>query len=109
MSDDQKKPPRETHEALREKLASEIMNGLWRDLREHTERNAVFLVSQELDLSEVAACIAEDNVPSVTGWIHDLSLSRPTPEQLKTWNDDLTRAFRFLIVQPHILIQLLPH
>ncbi len=90
---------------LREKLKAEIMNGLWIDLKDHAERNAIFLVSQDLDLLDVAESVASDNVEIVSEWVRSGQLVRPTPAQTSTWEKESGKAFRFLILQPHILIQ----
>ena len=48
----------------------------------HAKRDAIIVVETELDLSEVAVAIAEDNTALVQGWIGDRSISKPTSEQL---------------------------
>jgi hypothetical protein len=94
---------------VREKLKAELMTASWVDLKDHAERNAVFLVSQDLDLVAVGEKIAADDSAAVAGWINDGSLSRPTPAQMATWSSDAGKAFNFMILQPHILIQELAH
>lgn len=89
---------------LSAKIQSEIMNGYWSDLREHAERNAIFVVGADLDLLEVGVAIASDNAASVTGWITNGQLARPTMEQIKGWSETSQKTFLFLILQPHVLI-----
>jgi hypothetical protein len=90
---------------VREKLKAELMTAAWIDLKDHAERNAVFLVSQDLDLITVGEKIVTDESSTVASWINDGSLVRPSLAQMKTWENDNGKSFLFLILQPHILIQ----
>lgn len=94
---------------VRDKLKAELMTASWVDLKDHAERNAVFLVSQDLDLVTVGSKIASDEAATVAGWINDGSLSRPTLTQMSSWASDSGKVFHFLILQPHILIQEMAH
>jgi hypothetical protein len=94
---------------LREKLKSELMDGTWDDLKDHAERGAVFVVSQDLDLLHVAEKVATDDASAVGAWIEGGSLIRPSEEQLKSWESVPSKSFRFIILQPYVLIQELGH
>ena len=83
----------------------EILTGFWKDLEPHSERNAIFIVNEELDLLDVARKIAADDAEVVAAWIEDQEIRRPTPLELKSWNQEPTKSFRFSIVQPYVLIQ----
>jgi hypothetical protein len=83
----------------------EVMTGFWLDLKPHAERDAVFVVAQELDLLEVGTTIAKDDVKQVTEWIQKGELARPTSVAMETWDTLQAKVFRFLIVQPYVLIQ----
>ena len=90
---------------LYDKLKSEILGVTWLDLQDHLARETVFVVSQDLDLTEVGTKVAIDEVESVSTWINDQSLTRPTPEQREAWDREPAKLFHFLIVQPYVLIQ----
>jgi hypothetical protein len=94
---------------LLEKLKAELMDGTWEDLKEHASRGAVFLVSQDLDLLHVAEKVATDDVSSVSGWLQAGSLIRPSSEQVKSWESAPSKSFKFIILQPYVLIQELGH
>lgn len=89
----------------RKKIESEIMTALWLDLKDHGERNAIFLVNQDLDLALVGEKVMTDEASTVAAWINDGSLTRPTPQQMATWASESGKTFRFIILAPHILIQ----
>ncbi|MGD1921103.1 MAG: DUF2288 domain-containing protein [Pleurocapsa sp.] len=90
---------------LREKLNKDIADISWQELLPHAKRDAVIVVKSELDLSEVAAEIAQDNTSSVQGWIADKSIAKPTVDQLSKWNDNPQKQFTALIVQPFVVVQ----
>ena len=94
---------------LHDKLKSEILGVTWLDLQDHVARETVFVVSQDLDLADVGAKVAVDEVESVATWIDEQSLSRPSPEQREAWDREPAKMFHFLIVQPYVLIQEQPH
>ncbi|MES2963653.1 MAG: DUF2288 domain-containing protein [Bdellovibrionota bacterium] len=94
---------------VREQLKSEILTAYWHDLKDHLERQALFVVAQELDLVDAGVEIVADNTEKVTNWIADGQIARPTLAQMKTWDDEPTRSFRSLIVAPYVLMQELGH
>ena len=91
--------------SLNEKLAQDIAEITWQDLLPHAKRDAVIVIKEELELLEVATAIAEDNTASVQGWIGSQSISKPTAEQLTTWNQTPQKLFVALIVQPFVIIK----
>jgi hypothetical protein len=93
----------------REKLAKEILTGHWADIRDHMERDAVFLVESDLDLIDVGVCVMNDDVATVRAWLDRGSLARPTRQQAANWDKSSDRLFRFVILAPYVLIQELGH
>ena len=89
------------HEKLREEL--DIVD--WRALRSQLRRDSVILVEPELDLVEVAWCVAKDRSAEVAGWIDAGQLRKPTAAELTAWERDLDKSFRMLIVAPYLLVQ----
>lgn len=94
---------------LRERLASEILTAFWRDLKDHAERGALFFVKADLDLVDVGEAIVNDDTVRVGKWIETGAIARPSAEQLESWDQDLVRSFRSLIVAPYVLMQDLGH
>lgn len=91
--------------ALRESLQRDLAEVHWRDLRVHLQRDAIILVSPELDLIKVAVAVAEDDSRQVESWIAAGQVGKPTREQLEDWEQLLDKTFRMLIAQPFILVQ----
>ena len=90
---------------LQEKLSKDIADISWQELLPHAKRDAVIVVKSNLDLSEVAAEIAQDNTSLVQGWIADKSIAKPSSKQLSEWNDNPQKQFTALIVQPFVVVQ----
>lgn len=87
------------------KLTDEIEPVDWHWLRPHLERGALIVVAPVLDLATTAARISVDDTGQVGAWIAAGQLAKPTREQIGDWDEDPTRTFRMLIVQPYVLIQ----
>lgn len=90
---------------LKEKLSQDIADISWQDLLPHAKRDAIIVVKEELDLSEVGIAIAEDNTNSVQGWITEQSIAKPTAKQLTNWNNEPQKQFTTLIVQPFVIVK----
>ncbi|MEL6496845.1 MAG: DUF2288 domain-containing protein [Cyanobacteria bacterium J06623_7] len=90
---------------LKEKLEQDVADISWKDLQPHAKRDAIIVVDRQLDLSEVAVAIAEDNTATVQGWIGSQSIAKPTVEQLTEWNQTPEKQFTALIVQPFVVVQ----
>jgi hypothetical protein len=90
---------------LHKKLAEELDTVDWRALRAQAGRDSVILVAPELELVEVARCVAKDRSAEVAGWINAGQLRKPDGEELAAWERELDKPFRMLIVAPYVLIQ----
>lgn len=91
--------------SLKERLEKDVADISWKDLQPHARRDAVIVVTQDLELSEVAVAIAEDNTTSVTSWIGNSAIAKPTAEQLTDWNQTPGKQFTALIVQPFVVVK----
>ncbi|MBD0345526.1 MAG: DUF2288 family protein [Coleofasciculus sp. Co-bin14] len=74
-------------------------------MKPHLQRDVVVVVNPQLDLLDVGVALANDDVVSVQHWISEQLLHKPFAEQLSDWNQDQTKRFHALIVQPYVLIQ----
>jgi len=90
---------------FRKKLREELDIVDWQALRNHLRRDSVILIAPELDLVEVAWCVAKDCAAEVAGWVAAGQLRKPGLEELASWERQLEKPFRVLIVAPYVLIQ----
>lgn len=88
---------------LKDRLEKEIQQVEWEQLKPHHEREALVMVSQELPLIEVALAFAEDNTESVKKWMSQNLVYKPSPSD--TARHPSEKTFKFVIVQPFVLIQ----
>lgn len=87
---------------LRDKLKSEIQECDWDLLVDNIKRECVFKVDQSLDLLDVAIGIANDNSQLVGEWLQREELKKVLLED----KDILSKfSFKFLIIQPYVIIQ----
>lgn len=92
-------------EDLKAQLADNLAEAEWDWLKPHAQRDAIILVSPELDMLEVGVAIANDNVQAVERWITEQLICKPSAEQLSVWNQNETAKFTSLIVAPYVLIK----
>ena len=90
---------------VKEDLAKILDDAEWAWLKPHLDRDALILVSRELDLLDVGSRIVGDDSVTVQGWTKAKLLSKPTAEQIQDWNQHPEMPFRCLIIQPYVLIQ----
>lgn len=89
----------------REELAAKADVAEWVMLRAHLERGGVVVVDPLLDLAEVGAALAVDDVKSVERWLSSGLLGKPSAQQVELWDADKGKVFLCLIVSPYVLIQ----
>jgi hypothetical protein len=94
-----------TNQDIRAELTQNLDEAEWEWLIPHIKRDAVILVSVDLDLLDAGEAIASDNIPTVERWINEALFTKPSTDQLSEWNGDLTKRFKTLIVQPYVLVQ----
>jgi hypothetical protein len=90
---------------LTDRLQQDLAEVAWRDLRCHVQRDAVILVASGLDLAATAAAVAGDDSRRIRAWIASGQMTKPTSAQLATWEQQMDKPFRMLIVQPFVLVQ----
>lgn len=94
---------------VRDGFAKDLAEVDWKDMRIHLQRDVIILVSEDLDLIDVATDVAEDNKDQISLWIASGKLTKPTKEQIDQWENQLDKPFRMLIAQPYILAQPVNH
>lgn len=77
----------------------------WQVLRPHLGRDALIVVQPQLDLAAAAQAVAADDATTVRLWVDEGGLGKPSPAQVEAWEAEPLKAFRFVIVQPYVLIQ----
>ncbi len=83
----------------------QIFKSPWSDIKEHSLRDGVILVSNQLSLEVAAQAVVENNTETVNSWIESQLIGKPTPEQLEEWNNNVSKPFLLFIAQPYVLIQ----
>ena len=86
-------------------LATKIDVVEWIMLRAHLERGGVIVVDGLLDLAEVGAAVAVDDVRTIERWIASGLLGKPTTRQIDCWDTAQGQRFLCLIVSPYVLVQ----
>ena len=90
---------------VKDDLAKILDDAEWAWLKPHLDRDALILVSRELDILDVGSRIVGDDSATVQRWTTEKLLSKPTAEQIKEWNLHPEMPFRCLVIQPYVLIQ----
>lgn len=88
---------------LRSKLENEIQQIEWEQLKPHHEREALVMISQELPIVDVALAFAEDDTQKVKKWMSQNLVYKPNPSDMA--RHPSKKHFKFIIVQPFVLIQ----
>lgn len=92
-------------EDLRAELAEMVDEAEWEWLIPHVQRDAIVIVSPDLNLVDVGVAIANDHASTVEHWIAGQLLCKPSPQQIVEWGSDRSHRFKALIVQPYVLVQ----
>jgi hypothetical protein len=94
----------EAVKSLRETLAEGLSEAPWSMLEAHAQRDAVILVSADLELLDVAVALAKDDGAAVTTWMSQGLLSKPDAVAITTYEADGARRWPFVIVAPFVLV-----
>lgn len=87
---------------------NEIDKASWPMLKDHHKRGAVFVISQDLELSVVAQALATDKVGQVKIWLDNGQFRKLEDKETESFSDDATDYIvHFIIVQPYVLIKFL--
>lgn len=90
---------------LYEKLLVQKDVAEWRWMKRQVESGRCIVVDKKLDLIAVGVAVASDDTNSVSEWINNKLLTKPSIEQIEEWDRDLTKKFSVLVLSPYVLIQ----
>lgn len=90
---------------LKNKFKTELYEEEWVVMAPHYKRGAFIIVSEELDLVEVATAVSVDDSGLVQAYIDQKKILKPTEEQVQEWEKNKQR-FVSVIVQPFVLAKI---
>ena len=91
-------------QALRTRLNQETGQLPWQEIQRHFARGVVVRVAADLDLVEVAACMASDDQNSFMPWFASGLVARASAEEAEDWNRR-GASFWAVVVAPWLLVQ----
>ena len=97
-SDDQ--PEQSVHD----KINAETALISWQELVRHFARGVVVKVSEEVDLIDAAACLAEDNTTQLQSWLDREHVMRATDDDARDWTVR-EPDFWCVVTAPWVLVQ----
>lgn len=89
---------------LRDRLNLETSRLPWRELLRHYAGGNVIGISSDLDLIDVAVCIASDDTAAVKGWMQTNRLAKVSNEQAAAWLEEDADLWA-VVVKPWVLVQ----
>lgn len=96
----------ETLVEIEARLKAETFVTSFDALLPHAARDALLRVDGSLDLIAVGVAIATDRIHVVKLWTSAGLVRKPSAVELETWTlRPKDECFRFIIVQPYVLVQ----
>ena len=95
----------EQEKVSQQELAAKIDVAEWFVLRAQLARGRLIVADPLLDLAEVGAGVAADDVKAIERWIVSGLLGKPMAQQIESWDAEKGKRFLCLIVSPYVLIQ----
>ena len=92
-------------EQLHAKLNLETSKMPWRELQRFFASGVMIAVSDELDLIDVAARIANDDTASVSQWMAEKRIAKVSDQQATAWFE-ADASLWAVVVKPWILVQM---
>ena len=89
---------------LTQKLNSETGRISWEELQRHFALGIVLVVSEQLDLIDVAVKLSEDDKHQCEIWLNSEQLWRASDEDARQWHTAKTE-FWSVVVAPWVLVQ----
>ena len=92
---------------LVEDLKKQIDDANWSMLEDHHKKRSLVLIDQSIQLEMVGTCLAMDNSKLLEGWMAEGKVQNVTDDMTEIWMENKDAyIFRFLIIQPYVLIQI---
>lgn len=91
--------------ASKEEIAVSVDVAEWSWLRAHLERGGLILIDGNLDLTEVASKISNNDSETIERLIITGGISKPSVNQIRLWDSQPTKLFTISIVSPYVIIQ----
>ncbi len=88
----------------KEKINLETGRIAWTELERHFARGVVIRVASELDLVDVATCLANDDKQAVEGWIAAGTVEHVTTDSAKDWCGRDPELWA-VVIAPWVLVQ----
>lgn len=90
---------------LRERMNLETARIAWPELERHFAGGRVILVAPQLDLVEVATCIADDDSRQVKHWMDAQQVGQLTDDTAQRWVNEQPENLWAVVVAPWVLVQ----
>ncbi len=87
-----------------EKLISETAKISWLELQRFFAQGVVLNVDSDLDLIEIAQCLAADDSERIKALMNDDSISQPSNDQARHWYETKAEMWS-VVVAPFVLVQ----
>lgn len=89
---------------LRSKLNQETSRLAWSELQRFFAAGAVISVAAELDLLEVAVCLARDDAAQIGAWMNNGNIAKVSDAQALAWSGENAELWA-VVVKPWVLVQ----
>ena len=87
-----------------DKIVGETARISWRELEVFYAKGIVILLGPELNLIQVAQCLAEDATEQIEAWIQSEQIVRTFDEKAKSWSENNFELWS-VVIKPWILVQ----
>ncbi len=91
-------------ELERGKINSETARIAWKELQRYFAGGYTLLVSDELDLIEVAYQMQQDNASQIEQWMQNTQIQQVSNEQAREWFNNDAELWA-CVIKPWVLIQ----
>ncbi|MDD5364691.1 MAG: DUF2288 domain-containing protein [Gallionellaceae bacterium] len=92
---------------IRQQLNAQTGRLGWQELERHFARGSVIKVAAELDLVEVALCVAQDDKAAIESWLASGAIARAETEDALAWHGRQAE-FWAVVAAPWVLVQEIP-
>ena len=89
---------------VRNKLNQDLDETFWKDIHSHISRDAVVVISNELDIIDVAMAIYFDKKDEIKSLIDKGKVFKPSIEKITKWQKEEERI-QCLVVYPFVVVQ----